>query len=383
MKKPLDLSKEPTLLPGPLDAALPRELAGMPTPPLVTVYLPMEREFPEVKQNVVRLRHAAEKVREKLLGFGLEEGDARAGAERILSVETDTRRLDAPVAGIAIFLDRTDLRACTLPWPVDEQVRVTDHYVLRPLLRQIDLDRPYRLLALSSNRLVLYEGDARGIRPALKHKIPASLDEALNLIPKPAAFRSRTESLSRDYAGGVGEREVDLLQFHRIVGRALEALPNPQIPIVLAADITTQGEFRKIVQLPSLLREGVLCNPDPISPDTLHARAWPIVEAEGAAARKAVINAFEHARNRGKGLDLLDDVVQAALAGRIRRLLLEASRRVPGRIDQTTGRCVPSDEPDADVLDALCAIVLARGGEVIVAEVGEMPTDTGVAAELR
>lgn len=383
MKKPLDLEKEATLLPGPLDAALARALAGAATASLVSIYLPMEREFPEVKQNAVRLRHAAETVLARLLEAGVPEDGAREWSERVLSVETDLRRLEAPVAGLAIFLDHAGARACTLPWPVAEQVRLADHPILRPLLAQIDRNRPYRLLALSANRVALHDGDARGLRPALKHDLPASLEDALDLVPKPAARRSRSESLSRDFAGGAGEREADLAQFHRAVLQGLAALPDPETPIVLAADAATQGEFRKLARIPSLLGEGVVCNPDPVPPDALHARAWPILEAEAAARRRAAAEAFERARNRGKGLDLVDDVAQAALAGRVRRLIVDAGLRVPGRIDPATARSVPAGEADGDVLDALAAAVLARGGEVIVADPGEMPTDTGVAAELR
>jgi hypothetical protein len=113
----------------------------------------------------------------------------------------------------------------------------------------------------------------------------------------------------------------------------------------------------------------------------LHARAWPVVERwlahrdEGAP--------WERARNRGKGADLLDDACMLAVAGRVRRLWLDAARRVRGRLDPATGRIDLVGAPDDDVLDALVEAVLVRGGEVVPVgprAVGLGPT--GLAAEL-
>jgi len=69
-----------------------------------------------------------------------------------------------------------------------------------------------------------------------------------------------------------------------------------------------------------------------------------------------------------------------AIAGRIRRLWLEAGRELPGCVEAASGRIVASEGDDA--LDSLAALVLARGGEVHVVEASSMPTSTGVAAEL-
>jgi hypothetical protein len=65
----------------------------------------------------------------------------------------------------------------------------------------------------------------------------------------------------------------------------------------------------------------------------------------------------------------------------VRRLWLDAARHIGGRIDRKTGRSSEGTGDD-DVLDALAAIVLARGGEVIPVPAAALPSATGVAAEL-
>ena len=383
MRNTADTKQHPRVLPGPLPAGAPRALASPRPPPLASVYLPLDREFPDSKQNAPRVEQAAATLERRLGEAGLPSAEAEDRASRLLSVETDVRILDAPVSGLAIFLDAESLHAYTLALLVDSRVTVGDHFTLRPLLREAARDQRYRLLALSVNRVALYDGSARGLRPSGGKGLPESMAAALDLAPDPVTLRPRGETLSHDRAGGAARREEDLRHFLRAVAKALEGLADPAVPLVLAAVASEQGDFRAIAKLPGLIPVGVVCNPDYLSPEDLHARAWPLVEAAADREEASAGAAFERARNRGKGLDLLDDVVAAATAGRVRRLWLEARKRVPGGIDATTGRIVTAGSPDEDVLEALASIVLARSGEVIVAEPSRMPVTTGVAAELR
>jgi hypothetical protein len=79
--------------------------------------------------------------------------------------------------------------------------------------------------------------------------------------------------------------------------------------------------------------------------------------------------------------------VEFATDGRIGTLIVEADRRIPGHIDGRMPRreAALRDGPavDGDILDDLAERVLKTGGQVIVAPLGSMPTDTGLAAIFR
>lgn len=383
MKKPAGTKEHPRVVPGPPPSGAARALAGTARGLLASVYIPIDRAFPESKQNAVRMQHAAATLEQRLGDAGLASGEAADRAARLLAVECDVRELEGPVSGLAVFLDPESLHAYTLAFPVAARVSVGEHFALGPLLQEAGRDHRYRLLALSVNHVALHDGSARGLRPAGGRGLPESMAAALDLAPQPVTLRSRTETLSRDRAGGTAEREEDLRHYLRSVAKALEGLADPAVPLVLVADATEQGEFRALARTPGLIPEGVVCSPDRLIPEELHARAWPLVEAARLREQASLAGAFERARNAGKGLDILDDVVDAALAGRVRRLWLEAEKRVPGRVDNGSARVVPSGDTDADVLEALASIVLGKGGDVIVAAPSRMPTATGVAAELR
>jgi hypothetical protein len=395
------IDSENRVVPAVLDPDALRRLAAPGPGPRVTLYLPIEREFPQVKQNPVRLEQAAETARGLLEKSGLSSAEAAAWFSRLLAVEIDVRVLKGPVSGIAIFLDRDSLYAFRTPFTLDERVAVGERFLLRPLVYALGRSHRYRLLAVSTKRVALFEGDAGGLRPERGREIPSSLAEAIPIAPTPEEQRSRGETVSHDFAARTA-RHSDTTRFHRSIADALHGLPDPETPLVLAADAADQGDLRALLRLPGLLPEPLTGSPDHLSEEDLHARAWPLVEAAADRELGRTAALFERARNHGKGLDLVDDIAQAALAGRVRRLWVEVDRRMPGRIDPETGAIQPSDDrpevsravggfsassgtkrAEEDVLDALIAIVLERGGSALVVAGSRMPVRSGLAAELR
>jgi hypothetical protein len=86
------------------------------------------------------------------------------------------------------------------------------------------------------------------------------------------------------------------------------------------------------------------------------------------------------------GSDTVAEVAEAAVAGRVANLLIEADRRVPGRIDAETDAVVFDSllQPDVDdLLDDVAEISLKAGGSVAIVPAERMPTQTGIAAIYR
>jgi hypothetical protein len=79
-------------------------------------------------------------------------------------------------------------------------------------------------------------------------------------------------------------------------------------------------------------------------------------------------------------------VAQAAVNGRIATLLVDADRRVAGRIDGASGQIEYGDlaHPEIDdLLDDLGELVVKKGGEIVIVPAERMPTRTGIAAIYR
>jgi hypothetical protein len=99
-----------------------------------------------------------------------------------------------------------------------------------------------------------------------------------------------------------------------------------------------------------------------------------------------LVDRYRVARGLGLAADDLAPVAEAAVAGRVGTLLVEAERVIPMRIERTTGGLRTADDADAlvdDALDDLAELVLLRKGEVVVVPAQRMPSETGAAAIYR
>jgi hypothetical protein len=356
--------------------------------PLVSVYLPVYRAFPDASKNAVVHQHAVEALTQRLNDHGVATDRVAAWSQRLGAVDADFRALAHPNGTLAVFLDASGIHVHPLVVEAPYCVAVAESYRVRPLLRELQHNRRYRVLALSARRVALLEGDAGGLHTVATPDLPASLEEALGaqLVGRQFEVRGGARAGGATYHGSGGRkeaREVDLERFHRVVAQGLGAyLQGSPRPLILAADTPHQSGLRSVAKLSGLLSQNLPGNPDHLSEAELHARTWPIIESVTTAQQRELVGNYERARNHGKGVDLLDDVAAAAVSGRIRRLWVDLERRIPGHVDPGNGR-ISDAKGDEDVLDGLTTLVLRHGGDVTVLEPDAMPVTTGVAGELR
>jgi len=361
----------------------------------VSLYVPVDTAPDARHAGVLRLRAARDEAARRLRERGVEDEDVAARMERPDAPEPSFDALHPAVRSV-VWLGDVDGWACSpLVEDVPEQVVVGDEFALRPLLRALQRDGRFRVLAISANRVAAWEGDARGLQPVRVEGLPASLEDALGSeiqgegvsyrSDRPVPGREANAPVYHGHGGADEERVVDRERFHRALGRALDAAWGAdEVPVVLAAEVRTASELRRHVKLPGLLADGALGNPDETSPEALHERTWPLARAALEARTRRAAGAYESARNAGKAVaSSFDAVGEAAVAGRIRRLWVEEDAHVSGRFDPQTGHLVEAADPREDAVDGLVAATLRRGGEVHVVDTGQAPEGEGLCAELR
>jgi hypothetical protein len=171
--------------------------------------------------------------------------------------------------------------------------------------------------------------------------------------------------------GKKDEADKDAERFFRAVGRAA---------------VEHHHLFHQVSHYPLLLATGIDATPDALTPDQWRQRAWASVEPRYDAQQMRWADEFGAARARGLGSDNLADVAQAAAAGRVGVLPIEAGRPMAGHLDDRSGRIVAGDldHPQSDdVLDDPGAPVEKMGGQVHVLPARRMPGTAGGAATFR
>ena len=369
--------------------------------PCLSLYQPTSRHRPENQQDPIRFRNLVRTL-EQSLAEVYPGRDVQALLARFHELADDSRFWNQTLDGLAVLCAADVFWVYRLQRPVPELAIVADSFHVKPLLRILQSADRYQVLALNGFEIKLFEGNRDALAEVeLADGVPLTLTDALGdeLTDSHQTVASYGGSagggrdgggtpMRHGHGGRKDEVDIDADRYFRAVDRAiLEHHSRPSgLPLLLAALPEHQSRFRAVSRNPMLLADGLDGSPDGVPIDTLRERAWQVLEPRYLARLAGLVEAFGSASSHEQGSDEVNDVAEAAARGRVATLLVDADRRIAGRLDRGSGAIEIADLNDADVddvLDDLAEIVLGAGGEVVVVPADRMPTRTGVAAIYR
>jgi len=356
--------------------------------PRLSLYLPTHRRHPDWKQDPVRYRALLQRAKE-LLETRYKSRDAEAFLEPLRRLEQD-RLWESPLDGLAFFRSESGTAAYRLPIPVPEIVVVAETYHTKPLLRFLRSNGRYLVLAVSQNKVSLYEGSPFGAGPVNLHGVPKSLRDALGVPEYEHSVQSPYIRGEVFHGEGPGQekRKVELAQFFRAIDRGLhEYLREERVPLLLAAVKYYHPIYRQENRYPELMAEGLEGNYERANAERIHAEAWPKVSRVFEARVTACAERYRERTGTGLVSDRLEEIAVAAVTGRVQCLLVAEEESIWGILDRTTGsierRDAQRDTTDADLLDDVAEEVYKRAGEVYVIPRSSMPVAGPIAAIYR
>lgn len=364
-------------------------------PPCISLYQPTHRHHPGNQQDPIRFRNLVKSI-EQSLGQKYSTREVQPLIEPFQRLADDKSFWNQALDGLAVLGAPGLFRVYRLQRSLPELVVVADTFHIKPLMRILQSADRYQVLGLSRREIKLYEGnrdvlDEIELAPGVPRTITDALGEELT-EPHLTVASYGTGAGGTPMRHGHGSRkdevDVDSERFFRAVDRAvLEHHSKPSgLPLILAALPEYHNLFRQVSQNPFLMTDGIDIHPDALPADAVRERAWRVVEPKYLARLAALVEEFGRAKPKGLGADEPALVAEAAVAGRVATLLLEAERHVPGRIDYVSGRIELGNlsHPEVDdVLDDLGELVLKKGGQIVIVPAERMPTQTGIAAIYR
>jgi hypothetical protein len=360
-------------------------------PPCISLYQPTHRAHPDNLQDPIRFRNLRRDI-ETSLKEKYAARDVEALMEKYKALERDEPFWNHRTDGLAILSSPGTFEIFELQRPVQELLVVANNFYTKPLVRTLQSADRYQILCLSRNEARLFEGNRDALDPIDLSDMPSTITEVLGdeRTEHHVSVRSGPGGASFYHGGGGAKDEVDLDRdrFFRAIDRAiLENHSRPSgLPLLLAALTENHAPFRAVSHNPFLLAEGIHINPDALHMEQLRALAWQQVEPAYLKRLAGLLERYHSARSRQMASDDVIEVAEAAVAGRVGTLLVEADRQIPGRLDEETGRVERSElsNPEiGDVLNDLAETVSRMKGDVVVVPAERMPSSTGVAATYR
>ncbi|NEU73703.1 hypothetical protein PI95_014325 [Hassallia byssoidea VB512170] len=379
-----------------------KSLVENPQIPCVSLYMPMVKAGPEVRQNPIRFKNLIREAEARL--DTMESRHTEAVDFLQPAKELDTVEFwENQDHGLVIFVSPNVFRYYQLPMEFQELVVVSDQFHLKPLLHLVNNDGRFYVLALSQKDVKFFEGTRYSIKEVEVKNMPKSLDEALQYdeTAKEGQFRIATSkggtSNSFTQPGsfhGQGspdrdEHQKDILQFFHAIDAPLhEKLRNQKAPLVLAGVEYLHPIYREANTYPHLVEEGITRRPEVFQAEELHEDAWQIVEPMFSQAEKDAMELYQQLAGEGTGKASSDikEIISAAYYQRVDSLFVPVGQQIWGKFDpeNMSVDLHPEAEPDdEDMLDFAAIHTLLNSGTVYTVEPEEVPNGAHAAAIFR
>ena len=377
--------------------------------PCISVYQPTHRQHPDNQQDPIRFRNLVKQA-EASLQSEYSKGQVDSLLARFYGLADDADFWNHTADGLAVFGSADLFRNVRLQRPVRELAIVAGSFHVKPLLRIVQSADRFQVLAINRRDIRLFEGNRDALDEVeLAADVPATITQALGAEltePQqqphsygmgPAAVGggsdrgpggAKTGGIQHGHGAKRDELDKDTERFFRSVDRAIaEHHSKPSgLPLILAGLAEYHALFRAVSHNSQLVDAGIEINADALSLDQLRERAWQVMLPHYLQRLETLLERFGAARAAQRGADGLHEVAAAIASGRVETLLLEADRRIGGRLDAETGEVIAAALADPevdDVLDDLAEGVIRTGGEVVIVPAGRMPSNTGLAAIFR
>lgn len=370
--------------------------------PAISIFLPTHVAGREIVQDPVRLTNLLADAEERLVEEnGMRRPDARdvlAPAHRLVDDPEFWRHQST---GLAVFLAPGASHVHRVPLHFQEELFIGDRFHIRPLLPLLAGDGRFFVLTISLSRVRLFECSKFTLDERRTEELPEGVTEVMNQTAFDNAVHYHTTGPAETTTGvpsakfhAQGESAKDLQeeeaqQFLRRVATAVDDYLTPEAaPLVVAAEERWYGHFRRLNRYRWLVDEGIVTNPDTLSEDELHRRAYALMEPRFTEQRSKAVDHYNALAYDGdeRAPHEVAAIVPHAQYGRVDVLFVAADLASWGRFDEAAVRADVHDERergDEDLLDRAAALTLLNGGSVYTLPHGDMPSGTPAAAILR
>jgi len=374
-----------------------QELLSVAEAPCISLYMSTHRSHPENAQDIIRYKNLVKQVKESL-----EEKYPTTEIQKLLepfeTLANDNEFWKYTSDGLGVLASQERFEVIQLQMPVEELVIVSDRFHTKPLRHFLQSADRHQVLALSMDTFQLFEGNRHSlVEIELPDDFPKTIEEALGgeLTDKHTTVASyggvggHSTTMHHGQGGKMDEVDSDGERFFRVVAAAVyeRYSKHSELPLILAALPEHRSLFYQVNKNPYLLPKGIDINPQSVPIEKLAHLSWEAIQPVYTEKLETLIGKFNQAKSDGLGSDNLVEVIEAAEAGKVDTILIEANRLIASKPrDKMTDGFEMTDSTlsvSDDQLDILSELVSKMGGSVVIVPIEQMPSQTGLAATFR
>jgi len=368
----------------------------------VSIFMPTREAGSGIVENAVRFRNLVDGAQERLVEVGMRPPEARSLLSPARALIEDEIFWQQQSQGLAVFLTEKMARKYWLPLDLEELVVVSDRFHVKPLLSVLSNNGRFYVLALSQHETRLLQGTRYRIGEINlddREQVPDSIVDVLKWEDPEKQLQLHTGSESvldggvaaifhgHGVASGDDLKEKIRRYFQRLDEGIAGLLGDDDAPMVPVADDFVLALYREANSYPQIV-EGVAQQPEALSLEALHQRAWAVVEPFFRQAEEQARDAYGHLRgtDEDRASDDVEVVVPAAAFGRVDGLFVARGEQIWGTFDREYGDVEIHEEQepsDRDLLDVAAVETVLNEGWLFVVDPVDVPGGGELAAVLR
>ncbi len=356
----------------------------------VTITLPTHKKGEESKQDPIRFKNLLTQASDKIKEINSKNGFADnllKNARKLLDKPLFWSHLDK---GLAVYISEDRFDVYKLPYDVEEQVFVNNHFMITPLLPMTSMDGSFSVLAVSRQNIRLLRCTRNEVQDITPTDIPLSVEDYLEIDPeKQLQFHSGSRGQKAVYFGHGANEEDKLIvveSFYREIEKEItKILKENDEPLILTGLTENIGIYKKVNSYNRVLDEIVKRNPDELKDKELKEKGWEIIQTFFLSDMYKSLENLKKSTN-DKVSNNLADIVEATVMGKSQTIFISKGEKKWGFYDEANHTVQYSSNPngkDVELLNWLSITAFKTGSKVYMLPKEEMPIRSTVAAEYR
>ena len=313
----------------------------------VSVYLPMDKKGKEQNEHLAqaKLKNCIKEVHNTLEKYEMSTAEIE---KYLLPMEKLLGDIDLwrnPSEGLAIFLNQDGLQTFLFPIAFEPRTYVDNHFYLTPLLPLYADQGLYYVLELSQDYVKLHEASKYGLNDLyIDDFAPDQIEKAVGFDFRPKMMQFRSGQAAHDagifhgYGEGKDDEKKELLTFFRAVDKGVKQVINGQnSPLMLSCVDFLAPIYKEANTYPKLYDKNLSGDSQYTNKKDLHLASWALIEDYFETKKRNKLKQFNELYNTPKTSYVTEDIVSAAVNGKVDTLFLSDSLDVYGTYNKENG----------------------------------------------
>jgi len=362
------------------------KLVGIHDQHCVSIYIPTSGAGAKQAKNFgqITLKNSLKNLKYSLKGYSLSDNEIENYLLPVENLLDDSQLWREQEGCLAIYLNKEGLWYYKLPIDQAEFTYVSDHFYLLPVMPLFNDGGKFYILSLSLQAVKLYECNPYSISEVhVEDLVPENLEEVVgyDYRDKNLQYRSgqggSAGAMFHGQGAGKDDKGVEVEKFLRAVDKGLmKLLKNEDAPLILACVDHYQPVYAKITNYANLYQQNIKGNHEEKDPISLHKMAWLLVKDYFLKQRKSMAKLLMDLSSSGRTSIDLNDIIPAAIDGRIEALFIQNDKDKYGLYDKVNRSLIIDENVktnQASLYNLAAMHTWMHGGRVYLVDKNEMP----------